>query len=65
VARLLAEGIKKRADLRALRSLGVELGQGFLLGRPSTTPQPPRPVDRPIRSSGQSRRMVSAHSIGR
>jgi EAL domain-containing protein (putative c-di-GMP-specific phosphodiesterase class I) len=31
---LVAEGIETEAELRALRTLGVELGQGFLLGRP-------------------------------
>lgn len=44
-ARLLAEGIEKRADLAALKSLGVELGQGYLLGRPSPTPDAPRRLD--------------------
>jgi EAL domain-containing protein (putative c-di-GMP-specific phosphodiesterase class I) len=44
-ARLLAEGIEKRADLEALRSLGVELGQGYLLGRPAAMPMPPRRLD--------------------
>jgi EAL domain-containing protein (putative c-di-GMP-specific phosphodiesterase class I) len=37
---LIAEGIETDADRRALRRLGVELGQGFLLGRP----QPARKV---------------------
>jgi EAL domain-containing protein (putative c-di-GMP-specific phosphodiesterase class I) len=31
---LIAEGIETDADRRALQGLGVELGQGFLLGRP-------------------------------
>lgn len=44
-ARLLAEGIEKRADLACLKSLGVELGQGYLLGRPSPDPQQPRRLD--------------------
>ena len=44
-AQLLAEGIEKRADLTALKMLGVELGQGYLLGRPAATPQPPRRLD--------------------
>jgi EAL domain-containing protein (putative c-di-GMP-specific phosphodiesterase class I) len=43
-ARLLAEGIERRADLAMLASLGVELGQGYLIGRPSYEPQPPRPM---------------------
>ena len=43
-ARLLGEGVEKRADLAMLTSLGVDLGQGFLLGRPSPTLARPRPV---------------------
>lgn len=35
--RLVAEGIEEEEELRTLRALGVELGQGYLLG-------PPRPV---------------------
>jgi EAL domain-containing protein (putative c-di-GMP-specific phosphodiesterase class I) len=31
---LIAEGVESKADLRALRVLGVHMGQGFLLGRP-------------------------------
>jgi EAL domain-containing protein (putative c-di-GMP-specific phosphodiesterase class I) len=42
-ARLLAEGIERRADLATLADLGVELGQGYLIGRPATEPQSPRP----------------------
>jgi EAL domain-containing protein (putative c-di-GMP-specific phosphodiesterase class I) len=45
-ARLLAEGIEKRADLAMVTALGVDYGQGYLLGRPSELPAPPRPVDR-------------------
>ena len=44
-AHLLAEGIERRADLAALTELGVELGQGYLLGRPAPEPLPPRRVD--------------------
>jgi EAL domain-containing protein (putative c-di-GMP-specific phosphodiesterase class I) len=43
-AKLLAEGIERRADLAMLSRLGVELGQGYLIGRPSFTPLPPRPM---------------------
>ena len=43
-ARLLAEGIEKRADLAMLGALGVEFGQGYLIGRPSFVPQAPRPM---------------------
>jgi EAL domain-containing protein (putative c-di-GMP-specific phosphodiesterase class I) len=31
---VIAEGIEQRDDLTALRDLGVELGQGYLLSRP-------------------------------
>jgi EAL domain-containing protein (putative c-di-GMP-specific phosphodiesterase class I) len=44
-ARLLAEGIEKRADLATVAALGVDLGQGYLLGRPSEVPAAPRPMD--------------------
>ena len=43
-ARLLAEGIERRADLAVLRALGVEFGQGYLIGRPAYEPLPPRPM---------------------
>ncbi len=33
-AALIAEGIETREDLEILRDLGVDLGQGYLLGRP-------------------------------
>ena len=32
---VIAEGIETPAQLAALRELGVELGQGFLVGRPA------------------------------
>jgi len=41
-ARLVAEGIETRRELATLTALGVELGQGFLLGRPSAQPEGPR-----------------------
>ena len=44
-ARLLAEGIEKRSDLAVVTALGVDLGQGFLLGRPGAEPAPPRSMD--------------------
>lgn len=48
-AHLLAEGIERRADLATLTRLGVELGQGYLLGRPAAIPAAPRRLDRPVR----------------
>lgn len=44
-ARLLAEGIERRADLAMLSALGVDLGQGYLIGRPSADPAAPRPIE--------------------
>ena len=35
---VIAEGIETPAQLAALRELGAELGQGYLLGRPSSPP---------------------------
>lgn len=32
--RLIAEGIETEAELAAVRELGVDFGQGYLLGRP-------------------------------
>ena len=34
---VIAEGIETPAQLAALRELGVEFGQGYLLGRPAHT----------------------------
>jgi EAL domain-containing protein (putative c-di-GMP-specific phosphodiesterase class I) len=42
-ARLVAEGIERRADLAVLVDAGVDLGQGYLLGRATPEPvEPPR-----------------------
>ena len=37
---MVAEGIESTEELRALRELGVPLGQGFLLARPGSQPKP-------------------------
>jgi EAL domain-containing protein (putative c-di-GMP-specific phosphodiesterase class I) len=44
-ARLVAEGIETHRELQTLRSLGVEYGQGYLLGRPHADPRPPRSIE--------------------
>ncbi len=65
-ARLLAEGIETRRDLAMLRRLGVELGQGYLLGRPAADPAPPRRVDAARRTTGRvpaARRSVAGQSL--
>jgi EAL domain-containing protein (putative c-di-GMP-specific phosphodiesterase class I) len=47
-AQLIAEGIERRHDLETLIELGVEFGQGFLLGRPALEPEPPRRLPRRV-----------------
>ena len=44
-ALLLAEGIERRADLAMLTALGVDLGQGYLIGRPAAIPSAPRAME--------------------
>ena len=44
-AKLLAEGIERRADLAMLTALGVDLGQGYLIGKPAATPEEPRAME--------------------
>jgi EAL domain-containing protein (putative c-di-GMP-specific phosphodiesterase class I) len=44
-ALLLAEGIERRADLAMLTTLGVDLGQGYLIGKPHAVPGKPRPIE--------------------
>jgi EAL domain-containing protein (putative c-di-GMP-specific phosphodiesterase class I) len=45
-ARLLAEGIERRSDLAMVTKLGVDLGQGYLLGRPAAEPALPRSMEK-------------------
>jgi EAL domain-containing protein (putative c-di-GMP-specific phosphodiesterase class I) len=44
-ALLLAEGIERRADLAMLTALGVDLGQGYLIGKPAMEPSAPRSME--------------------
>ncbi len=57
-ARLIAEGIETHRELQTLRSLGVEYGQGYLLGRPNENPRPPRSLE--ARSPSRARRAHAA-----
>jgi len=57
-ARLLAEGIERRADLAMLTGLGVDLGQGFLIGKPAMEPTEARPIE-------TLRLDATRHAIGR
>jgi EAL domain-containing protein (putative c-di-GMP-specific phosphodiesterase class I) len=54
--RVIAEGIEREDQLIALRELGCELGQGYLLGRPV---EPARPVA-PVRPIGAARAVAAA-----
>ncbi|MFL5727015.1 MAG: EAL domain-containing protein [Chloroflexota bacterium] len=66
-ALLLAEGIERRADLAMLTGLGVDLGQGFLIGKPALVPAVPRAIEtlRPDAArNGISRRVRVAHAKG-
>jgi EAL domain-containing protein (putative c-di-GMP-specific phosphodiesterase class I) len=50
-SRVIAEGIEREGELEALLELGIEYGQGFLLGRPSEGLAPPVAVEKaPSRS---------------
>ena len=40
-SQIIAEGIERQGELDALLELGIELGQGYLLGRPAPTFLPP------------------------
>jgi EAL domain-containing protein (putative c-di-GMP-specific phosphodiesterase class I) len=57
-ALLLAEGIERRADLAMLTALGVDLGQGFLIGKPALEPAQPRAIE-------SLRLDATRHAIGR
>ena len=43
-AQIIAEGIERVEELRALRALDVPLGQGYLLARPAPHPPTVRPA---------------------
>jgi EAL domain-containing protein (putative c-di-GMP-specific phosphodiesterase class I) len=58
-AKLLAEGIETRRDLTMLQSLGVELGQGFLLGKPAAMPADARSLE-PLARRSIARRARAA-----
>jgi EAL domain-containing protein (putative c-di-GMP-specific phosphodiesterase class I) len=50
---IIAEGIEREDELKTLLDLGIDFGQGFLLGRPESAyfpPAPPRPAPRAVAS---------------
>ena len=61
-AKLVAEGIETRADLLKLQEIGVDYGQGYLLGKPKPEPTKPRnlsPVKRVARATKRTARVPS------
>jgi EAL domain-containing protein (putative c-di-GMP-specific phosphodiesterase class I) len=69
-ARLVAEGIEKRADLTTLSRLGVEFGQGYLLGRPAAEPEQPRRIGQarpelPLDLRRGTRSLIDATTLAR
>ncbi len=57
-AHLIAEGIETRSDLATLVELGVEFGQGYLIGKPDAVPIVPR-RGQVLRLAGARDRLVS------
>jgi EAL domain-containing protein (putative c-di-GMP-specific phosphodiesterase class I) len=47
-ARLIAEGVEDNTDMKIMRDLGVELGQGYALGRPGRLLDVARPDGHPL-----------------
>lgn len=63
-ARLLAEGIEKRSDLAVVTALGVDLGQGYLLGRPAIEPALPRSMEMlRLQAARRVARVAASHAI--
>jgi EAL domain-containing protein (putative c-di-GMP-specific phosphodiesterase class I)/DNA-binding response OmpR family regulator len=52
--RLIAEGIETEGERDQLRALGVDLGQGYLLGRPASAADQPEPAT--VRTEARMRR---------
>ncbi|MOA06962.1 EAL domain protein [compost metagenome] len=44
-ARVIAEGVELVEELQVLAGMGVDLVQGYLLGRPQEKPASERPID--------------------
>lgn len=63
-ALLLAEGIERRADLAMLAALGVDLGQGYLIGKPATEPRRPRRMETLRLDAAREALGRRVHSVG-
>ena len=53
--RVIAEGVETEAELKVVRDLGIALGQGYFIARPSPTP--------PLLASTETGRILNASSI--
>jgi diguanylate cyclase (GGDEF)-like protein len=53
--RVIAEGVETEAELKVVRDLGIALGQGYFIARPSPTP--------PLLASAETGRILNASSI--
>jgi EAL domain-containing protein (putative c-di-GMP-specific phosphodiesterase class I) len=63
-ARLLAEGIEKRSDLAVVTALGVDFGQGYLLGRPAAEPASPRSMEKlRMQATRRVARAAATHAL--
>jgi len=53
--RVIAEGVETEAELKVVKDLGIALGQGYFIARPSPTP--------PLTASAETGRILNASSI--
>ena len=61
---MLAEGIERRSDLATVTALGVDLGQGYLLGRPAAEPALPRSMEKlRLQAARRVARVAASHAL--
>jgi EAL domain-containing protein (putative c-di-GMP-specific phosphodiesterase class I)/GGDEF domain-containing protein len=53
--RVIAEGIETEGELRVVKDIGIALGQGYFISRPSRTP--------PLLASSETGRIISSNNI--
>jgi diguanylate cyclase (GGDEF)-like protein len=53
--KVIAEGVETEAELKVVKDLGIALGQGYFIARPSPTP--------PLLASTETSRIINASSI--
>jgi diguanylate cyclase (GGDEF)-like protein len=52
---VIAEGVETEAELKVVKDIGIALGQGYFIARPSPTP--------PLFASGETNRIINASNI--